>query len=128
MAAANVPAENALAPDPPVRSDDQILPYSSWVPIGRSNYLQSLPSTFNWDTIRHDKKTEVNEANQFVPPIPSNDLIDFVLQLGYPKDISGVSYMYTNDIFQPWRAILSLINMCLTGKTFGYDRPRHPVV
>ncbi|GJW55310.1 hypothetical protein Tco_0099395 [Tanacetum coccineum] len=39
MATANVPAENALAPDPPVRSDDQILPYNSW--------LQSLRSTFN---------------------------------------------------------------------------------
>ncbi|GJS26846.1 hypothetical protein Tco_0487466 [Tanacetum coccineum] len=37
MAATNVPAENAPAPDPPVRSDDQILPYSSWVPIRRSN-------------------------------------------------------------------------------------------
>ncbi|GJW93257.1 retrovirus-related pol polyprotein from transposon TNT 1-94, partial [Tanacetum coccineum] len=96
MAADNVPAENAPAPDLPVRSDDQILPYSSW------------------DTIRHDKKTGVyscqldeqrfelnvdvlrealgitprNEANPFVPPIPRNDLIDFVLQLGYPKDIS----------------------------------------
>ncbi|GKB50865.1 hypothetical protein Tco_0901618 [Tanacetum coccineum] len=42
MATANVPAENALAPDPPVRSDDQILPYSSWVPIGRSNCVLDL--------------------------------------------------------------------------------------
>ncbi|GJX17508.1 retrovirus-related pol polyprotein from transposon TNT 1-94 [Tanacetum coccineum] len=148
MAAANVPTENAPAPDPPVRLDDQILPYSSWVPIGRSNYVldplkkqrntiykisidilqnanffgaftasATIPSIYIqqfWDTIRHDKKTEVyncqldeqrfelnvdflkealgittrNEANQFVPPISSNDLIDFVLQLGYPKDIS----------------------------------------
>ncbi|GJX22137.1 hypothetical protein Tco_0226582 [Tanacetum coccineum] len=127
MVVANVPAENAPALDPPVRSDDQILPYSSW------------------DTIRHDKKTGVyicqldeqrfelnvdvlkealgitprNEANLFVPPIPKNDLIDFVLQLGYPKDISGVSYMYTNDLYLPWRAIFSLINLCFMGKTSG---------
>ncbi|GJZ00806.1 hypothetical protein Tco_0518235 [Tanacetum coccineum] len=29
---------------------------------------------------------------------------------------------------QPWRAILSLINQCLTGKTSGNDKPRHPVL
>ncbi|GKC79916.1 copia protein, partial [Tanacetum coccineum] len=115
MAAANVPTGNAPAPDPPVRSDDQILPYNSWVPIEEqlSTILPIYIQQF-WDTIRHDKKTGVyncqlddqrfeinvdvlkealgitlrNEANQFVPPIPSNDLIDFVLQLGYPKDIS----------------------------------------
>nr|GEX30855.1 hypothetical protein [Tanacetum cinerariifolium] len=28
---------------------------------------------------------------------------------------------------QPWRAILSLINQCLTGKTSGSNKPRHPV-
>ncbi|GKA39794.1 hypothetical protein Tco_0732345 [Tanacetum coccineum] len=93
MAAANVPAENAPAPDLPVRSDDQILPYSSWVPIGRSNYVLDP----------HDKKTRVykcqldeqrfelnvdvlrealgitpwNEANQFVPPIPKRYLISY---------------------------------------------------
>ncbi|GKA21503.1 retrovirus-related pol polyprotein from transposon TNT 1-94 [Tanacetum coccineum] len=157
MAADNVPAENAPAPDPPVRSDDQILPYSSWVPIGRSNCVldplkqqrnpiykisidilqntnffgaftasATIPSIYIqqfWDTIRHDKKTGVyscqldeqrfelnmdvlrealgitprNEANQFVPPIPSNDLIDFVLQLGYPKDIG--EFIHAIDSF-----------------------------
>ncbi|GKF23872.1 hypothetical protein Tco_0076194, partial [Tanacetum coccineum] len=29
---------------------------------------------------------------------------------------------------QPWRAILSLINQCLTGKTFGSDKPQHPIL
>nr|GEX42318.1 Gag-Pol polyprotein [Tanacetum cinerariifolium] len=37
MAATNVPAKNAPAPDLPFRSDDQILPNRSWVPFGRSN-------------------------------------------------------------------------------------------
>ncbi|GKC58219.1 retrovirus-related pol polyprotein from transposon TNT 1-94 [Tanacetum coccineum] len=34
--------------------------------------------------------------------------------------------MSVNALYQPWRAILSMINMCLTGKIAGYDRPRHP--
>nr|GEX39335.1 hypothetical protein [Tanacetum cinerariifolium] len=28
----------------------------------------------------------------------------------------------------PWRAILSMINQCLTGKALGFDRPRYPVL
>ncbi|GJZ98503.1 retrovirus-related pol polyprotein from transposon TNT 1-94 [Tanacetum coccineum] len=36
--------------------------------------------------------------------------------------------MSVNALYQPWRAVLSMINMCLTGKTAGYDRPRHPVL
>ncbi|GJS84370.1 hypothetical protein Tco_0750911 [Tanacetum coccineum] len=36
--------------------------------------------------------------------------------------------MAMNNLYQPWRAILSMINQCLTCKTFGYDRPRYPVL
>ncbi|GJT30153.1 hypothetical protein Tco_0910428, partial [Tanacetum coccineum] len=37
-------------------------------------------------------------------------------------------YAYLNYVYQPWRAILTLINQCLTGKTSGSDKPRHPVL
>ncbi|GJX00739.1 hypothetical protein Tco_0184652 [Tanacetum coccineum] len=33
--------------------------------------------------------------------------------------------MRVNNLYQPWRAILSLINQCLIGKTYGNDKPRH---
>ncbi|GKD09228.1 retrovirus-related pol polyprotein from transposon TNT 1-94 [Tanacetum coccineum] len=36
--------------------------------------------------------------------------------------------MSVNALYQPWRAILSMINMCLTSKTVGYDRSRHSVL
>nr|GEX71778.1 reverse transcriptase domain-containing protein [Tanacetum cinerariifolium] len=36
--------------------------------------------------------------------------------------------MYVNNLYQLWRAMLTLINQCLTGKTFGSDKPRHPVL
>nr|GFC27616.1 hypothetical protein [Tanacetum cinerariifolium] len=29
---------------------------------------------------------------------------------------------------RPWRAMLTLINQCLTGNTSGSDKPRHPVL
>ncbi|GJU04734.1 hypothetical protein Tco_1121164 [Tanacetum coccineum] len=34
----------------------------------------------------------------------------------------------TNDMFQPWRALATIINLCLTGKTSGFERPRAPVL
>ncbi|GJS55108.1 hypothetical protein Tco_0628470 [Tanacetum coccineum] len=36
--------------------------------------------------------------------------------------------MVMNNLYQPWRAILSMINQCLTGKTSGFDRPRYLVL
>ncbi|GJU02300.1 hypothetical protein Tco_1112638 [Tanacetum coccineum] len=36
--------------------------------------------------------------------------------------------MAVNNLYQPWRAILSMINQYLTGKTSGHDRPRYPVL
>nr|GEW80323.1 retrovirus-related Pol polyprotein from transposon TNT 1-94 [Tanacetum cinerariifolium] len=40
----------------------------------------------------------------------------------------NVSAMSVNDLYQPWRAILSMMSMCLMGKTAGHDRPRHHVL
>ncbi|GJU49393.1 hypothetical protein Tco_1218948 [Tanacetum coccineum] len=36
--------------------------------------------------------------------------------------------MAVNHLYQPWRAILYMINQCLTGKTSGHDRPRYPIL
>ncbi|GKD15941.1 hypothetical protein Tco_1205099 [Tanacetum coccineum] len=72
--------------------------------------------------------TPKDSAHPFVAP-PAGDLvIDFVNNLGYPEELQFVSKMYVNSLYQPWRTILSMINQCLTGKTSGSDRPRHPVL
>ncbi|GJZ31782.1 hypothetical protein Tco_0576829 [Tanacetum coccineum] len=36
--------------------------------------------------------------------------------------------MAVNNLYQPYKAILSMINQCLTGKTSRFDRPRYPVL
>ncbi|GKD96045.1 hypothetical protein Tco_1379942 [Tanacetum coccineum] len=59
--------------------------------------------------------------NNHVPALVHNTL-------GYPSTLRNVSAMSVNALYQPWRAVLSMINMCLTGKIVGYDRPRHPVL
>nr|GEX20243.1 hypothetical protein [Tanacetum cinerariifolium] len=72
------------------------------------------------------KITPIDQAHQFVSPPSADAIMDFVNQLGYPGEIHFVLRMVVNNMYQPWRAILSMINQCLTGKTFGFDRTRHP--
>ncbi|GJV97277.1 hypothetical protein Tco_1548854 [Tanacetum coccineum] len=69
-----------------------------------------------------------NDNNPFVAPPSSDTVIEYVNTLGYPSTLRNVSAMFVNALYQPWRAILSMINMCLTSKTTGFDRPRHPVL
>ncbi|GJX84879.1 hypothetical protein Tco_0335653 [Tanacetum coccineum] len=72
--------------------------------------------------------TPANDINPFVAPPSSDTVIDYVNTLGYPSMLRNVSAMSVNALYQPWRLVLSVINMCLTGKIVGYDRPRHPVL
>ncbi|GJR35354.1 retrovirus-related pol polyprotein from transposon TNT 1-94 [Tanacetum coccineum] len=72
--------------------------------------------------------TLANDNNPFVEPPSSDTVIDYVNTLGYPSTLRNVSDMSINALYQPWRAVLSMINMCLTGKIVRYDRPRHPVL
>ncbi|GKB86420.1 hypothetical protein Tco_0958692, partial [Tanacetum coccineum] len=54
-------------------------------------------------------------------------LIKFVNDLGYLKVIRHLYEVVTNDMFQPWRALTMIINLCLTGNTLGFERPTAPV-
>ncbi|GKC48373.1 hypothetical protein Tco_1066095, partial [Tanacetum coccineum] len=147
MADVNAPIEQAPAVAPPTRTDEQILPRIRWVPIGKSNsiYIQQF-----WDTICYDRTdggykcqldeewfnltkdtlrdalqiTPVNNNKAFSSPPTQDTLINFVSGLGYPKEVKHLSNVVTNDMFQPWRALTTIINLCLTGKTSRFERPR----
>nr|GEY73237.1 histone deacetylase 14 [Tanacetum cinerariifolium] len=102
--------ENVLAPTSS-RSNDHILPFPVWL---------------DEDWFRLDKNllretleiTHVDQAHQFVTPHSGNAIMDFVNQLGYTEVIHFVSRMEVNKLYQSGREILSMINQCLTGKTF----------
>ncbi|GJR92045.1 hypothetical protein Tco_0216056 [Tanacetum coccineum] len=181
-------AEHAPAMEPPVRTDEQIVPRNRWVPIGKSNcYLNeeksqpspifkiavdilkqtnffraftassTIPAIYIqqfWDTICFDSKagsykcqlyeqwfnltqhtlrdalqiTPVNNNRAFSSPLTPDTLVEFINKLGYPKEVIHLSNVTTNDMFQPCRALATIINLCLTGKTFGFERPRAPVL
>ncbi|GKB43902.1 hypothetical protein Tco_0888844, partial [Tanacetum coccineum] len=81
------------------------------------------------DTLRDALQiTPVDNNRVFSPPPTPDTLIDFVNELGYPKEVIHLSNVTTNDMFQPWRALTTIINLCLTGKTSGFERPRAPVL
>nr|GEU97596.1 integrase, catalytic region, zinc finger, CCHC-type, peptidase aspartic, catalytic [Tanacetum cinerariifolium] len=61
--------------------------------------------------------TPIDQAYQFVSPLSGDAIIDFVNKLEYKEVIHFVSRMAVNNMYQPWRAILSMINQCITSKT-----------
>nr|GFB09622.1 monodehydroascorbate reductase [Tanacetum cinerariifolium] len=106
---------------PPVRADDQILPH---IRTPTSSGPLQLPLPYP----QYTSITPVNHNQAFAAPSSIDGLIDFVNQLGYPKLVMNLSNVVTNDLFQPWRVHLTIINLCLTGKTSGFERPRAPVL
>ncbi|GKA11877.1 hypothetical protein Tco_0691423 [Tanacetum coccineum] len=81
------------------------------------------------DTLRDALQiTPVDKNRAFSPPPTPDTLIKFVNELGYPREVINLSNVTTNDMFQPWRALATIINLCLTGKTSGFERPRAPSV
>ncbi|GJT28435.1 retrovirus-related pol polyprotein from transposon TNT 1-94 [Tanacetum coccineum] len=168
----DAPAEQALAIVPPTRTDDQILPSSKWVPIGKSNYvldvqksqrnpifpiadtmcfdsstgLYSCQLDEQWFNLHKDilrdalDITSTNDDNPFVAPPSSDTVIKlYMCQLddnGFNRsqDISGRSSNITptNDdnpfVAPPSSDTVIEAILYLTGKTAGYDRPRHLVL
>nr|GEZ05489.1 histone deacetylase 14 [Tanacetum cinerariifolium] len=139
----NAPTGQAPAMAPLVRTDDLILPRIRWVPIGKSNcYLDLEKSQSNpiykialdeqWffltnNTLKEALQiTPVNNNQAFATPPSSDALINFVNELGYLKLVRNLSNVVTNDMFQPWRALTKIINLCLTEKTSGFERPKAP--
>nr|GEZ06502.1 hypothetical protein [Tanacetum cinerariifolium] len=80
------------------------------------------------DTLRHALHiTPVNNNNAFYSPPTLDALINFVNNLGYPKVVRNLSDVVTNDMFQPWRALIKIINLYLTGKTSRFERQKAPM-
>ncbi|GJZ35182.1 hypothetical protein Tco_0580999, partial [Tanacetum coccineum] len=152
--------ENVLAPTP-TRSDEQILPFNAWLPIGKgnlfldiqkqqknpifrisvnilqnTNFFRAFTASTNvltiyiqqfWNTLVHDAKTRaynfqlegqwftlnadlfckalditpVDTTHPFVSPPAGDQVMDFVNELGYLKEIHFVSKIHVNNLYQP---------------------------
>ncbi|GJY63414.1 retrovirus-related pol polyprotein from transposon TNT 1-94 [Tanacetum coccineum] len=120
----DVPAKQALAFAPPTRMDDHILPLRKWVPVGKSNCVLDVLNCQldeQWFNLHKDilrdalQITPINDNNPFVALSLSDAVIEYVNTLGYLCTLKNVSAISVNDLYQPWRDIVSMINMYLTG-------------
>nr|GEX99195.1 hypothetical protein [Tanacetum cinerariifolium] len=134
----NAPAYQAPTMVPPTCTDDQILPHITWfwdtIQYYKTVRCYKCQPDEQWfdltkDTLRDALQiTPVNNNNAFSSPPTPDALINFVNDLGYPKVFKNLSDVVTNDMFQPWRALTTIINLCLMRKTLGFERPRDPVL
>ncbi|GJW47491.1 hypothetical protein Tco_0079137 [Tanacetum coccineum] len=111
-----------------------------------------------WTTINHNKNNHtftfeldnhtftltpglLRTVLQMPPPDPNNtyiqppseiQILEFIKTLGYDEDpetkLIAVSKMVATRLHQPWRAILSVLNRCLTGKDSSWDTVRLPIL
>ncbi|GJV32838.1 hypothetical protein Tco_1393238 [Tanacetum coccineum] len=121
----NAPVEQAPAMAPPTRTDYQILPRSSWVPIGKINcYLDVEKSHSNpiykiiMDILKHTNFFRAFIASSIIPSIYIQQFWDTIQ---YDKTTEGGGWWRLGGL---WRALTTIINLCLTGKTSGFERPR----
>nr|GEZ23692.1 hypothetical protein [Tanacetum cinerariifolium] len=122
MADVNAPFSQAPAMAPPIHTNDQNLPRIRC-------QLDKQWFVLTKDTLREVLQITPVISNQaFIPPPTAKALINFVNELGYPKLVRNVSNVVTNDMFQPWKELITIINLCLTGKTSWFERPRAPVL
>ncbi|GJY59393.1 hypothetical protein Tco_0459285, partial [Tanacetum coccineum] len=68
----------------------------------------------------------------FTKPPTEKQLLAFINRLGYDEDLKepmkSILTFVATRLHQPWRAILSVLNMCLTGEDTSWDRARLPVL
>ncbi|GKD16896.1 hypothetical protein Tco_1206054, partial [Tanacetum coccineum] len=123
----DAPAEQAPAIAPPTRTDDQILLSSKWVPIGKSNCVLDVPKSqrnpiFPIDTMCFDSSTRLYSCQL--------DEQWFNLHKDILRDALDITP--TNDdnpfVAPPSSDTVIEAILYLTGKTAGYDRPRHLVL
>ncbi|GJS05053.1 retrovirus-related pol polyprotein from transposon TNT 1-94 [Tanacetum coccineum] len=127
--------ENGPAPTP-TRSDEKIHLFKAWLPVGKDNLLLDLQK------LQMNPIFRISEAKSGVYNFKideqcftlSVDLLRKALEITlvdpahpFVSPPASEQVMHVNNLYQPWRAILSLINRCLTGKTSGNDKPRHLV-
>nr|GEU76696.1 putative pol protein [Tanacetum cinerariifolium] len=120
----NAPADQAPTMAPPTHTDDKILPHIRWT---AGCYKCQLDEQW-FDLTKDTQITPVNNNKAFSSPPSSDALINFINNLGYPEVVRNLSNVVTNDMFQKWRALATIINLCLTGKILGFERPRASVL
>ncbi|GJV10646.1 hypothetical protein Tco_1352187 [Tanacetum coccineum] len=130
----NTPLQNTMAEQnvpnhPPTRTDEQIVPRSQcgtileYTTFPRIHCLSNVP-VYLLATVLENNVIITRRRGFIVVKLMNNGSS----KLGYPEPVEIISNIRVNYVYQPWRAILSLINqLILSGKDFlACDKPRPP--
>ncbi|GJX09950.1 hypothetical protein Tco_0199809 [Tanacetum coccineum] len=70
--------------------------------------------------------------NTYTKPPSKIQILEFIKTLSYDEDpetkMIVISKMVATRLHQPWRAILSVLNRCFTGKDSSWDTVRLPIL
>ncbi|GKB57394.1 hypothetical protein Tco_0913580 [Tanacetum coccineum] len=113
--------------------DDAIVPREQRLRIGNCNYR--LSTTFKPKEPTFQVALDVLSltpfyqaflisGSKFEDPPFEEDILAFIRELGYPRDIKSLSDAKVDTLYQPWRTFGTIINKCLSGKSTGLDQLR----
>nr|GEU80664.1 hypothetical protein [Tanacetum cinerariifolium] len=142
MADMNIPAndahiEQAPAVAPPTRTDDQTLPSSKWVPIGKSNCIldvqnsqRNTPFPIVVAILKNTNFFRAFTASSTIRTIYIQQFLD-TMCFNSATGCIAVSWMSNGSIFI--KILLEMLSISLQPmitirKTTRYDRPRHLVL
>ncbi|GJY73923.1 hypothetical protein Tco_0478354 [Tanacetum coccineum] len=60
----------------------------------------------------------------FVEPPADEEMVPFIQELSYSGKCDMLSAIYTDQMHQPWRTFVTIINRCISRKSTGLDRLR----
>ncbi|GKB88930.1 hypothetical protein Tco_0961202 [Tanacetum coccineum] len=100
---------------PSRRSEIQMHTTSSWKRSSESirksfvKFFRYVPKFLNQD---------------FIAPPLEEELVTFIQELGYSGRCNMLSAIHTDQMHQPWRTFVAIINRCISRKTTGLDSLR----
>nr|GEX79061.1 hypothetical protein [Tanacetum cinerariifolium] len=144
MADVNAPSGQTPTMAPPIRADDQILPHIRWVPIRKTNCYLDLEKSRSCpiykiavDLLKNTNFFRAFTASSTIPSIYIQQFWDTILYdkkaRCYKCQLDDQWFDLTKETLREAlqitpRALLTIINLCLTGKASGFERPRAPVL
>ncbi|GJT00282.1 retrovirus-related pol polyprotein from transposon TNT 1-94 [Tanacetum coccineum] len=60
---------------------------------------------------------------EFVEPPSHEEIVIFIKEIGYRGEPESITELYIDHMSQPWRTFASIINKCLSGKSFNSLNP-----
>ncbi|GJW41352.1 hypothetical protein Tco_0067197 [Tanacetum coccineum] len=123
--------------------------YKLYKPISLTEKVPVIYMQQFWTTLTHNSSTnafpltsellrivlqmQLNVTNKPFTILPTeNELLSFIKTMGYDEDpkqkMTIVSHFIATRLYQPWRAILSVLNRSLTGNDTSFNRSRLPML